>query len=370
MAQTETNREHLLLVETEAGARMRSMRMLREYGYEVASASTAAEALVYLELHPGCKIVVSDVLLPAGASGFALLDQVSRLHSDVGVVLMLTSGTPQLAVQAFRRGAADVVLKPLCGVALQNAVAGALLQGEMRRETVRYVRNLESLVSERTGKLREIMADLELSYDVTIEAMGDALDMRDEETEGHSKRVMAYTVALAKQMRLVPHDLKTIARGAFLHDIGKIAIPDSILLKPGKLTEEEMIVMQGHCEQGYRIVRKIPFLEEAAEIVYAHQERFDGSGYPRALSGRQIPLGARIFAVADTLDAMTSDRPYRRGLSFGDAIAEIERCSGTQFDPIVVDEFLAMPGSTWPAIRAEVGRQTHAAELVRAASAA
>jgi putative nucleotidyltransferase with HDIG domain len=148
--------------------------------------------------------------------------------------------------------------------------------------------------------------------------------------------------------------LHVIARGAFLHDIGKIATPDSILLKPGKLNREEVRVMREHCTQGYQIVRKIPFLREASEIVYAHQERFDGTGYPRGLKGDQIPLGARIFAVADTLDAITSDRPYRKGANVAAAHQEIARCSGLQFDPTVVRVFLGLPSKLWGDLRTEV----------------
>jgi putative nucleotidyltransferase with HDIG domain len=199
------------------------------------------------------------------------------------------------------------------------------------------------------------MQDLERSYDITLEAMGDALDLRDEETEGHSRRVTAYTIALAQAMGLEADELRVIARGAFLHDIGKIATPDSILLKPGKLSDEEMALMKEHCKRGYEMVRKIPFLRDAAEIVYAHQERFDGTGYPRGLQGEEIPLGARIFAIADTLDAMTSDRPYRKGTTFDAAKEEIVRCTGKQFDPQIVEVFLAMPNETWPELRAELG---------------
>jgi putative nucleotidyltransferase with HDIG domain len=205
------------------------------------------------------------------------------------------------------------------------------------------------------------MQDLERSYDITLEAMGDALDLRDEETEGHSRRVTAYTIALARSIGIETEELRTIARGAFLHDIGKIATPDCILLKPGRLNTDEMTTMREHCERGYEMVRKIPFLREAAEIVYTHQERFDGSGYPRGLRGEAIPLGARIFAIADALDAMTSDRPYRKGTSFESACAEIAQCSGKQFDPEIVEAFLAMPIDSWTDLRAEVTRMPTAA---------
>ena len=189
----------------------------------------------------------------------------------------------------------------------------ALEHGHLLKQNAAYRQNLEEIISTRTNRLRATMQDLERSYDFTLEAMGDALDLRDAETEGHSRRVTAYTISLAREIGLDNERLRTIARGAFLHDIGKIATPDAILLKPGKLTPEETTIMREHCTRGYEMVHKIPFLREAAEIVYAHQESFDGTGYPRGLRGEAIPLGARIFAVADTLDAITSDSPLPQG---------------------------------------------------------
>ena len=177
--------------------------------------------------------------------------------------------------------------------------------------------------------------------------------MKDAETEGHSKRVTAFTIALARGAGMPPHQIPVVARGAFLHDIGKMAIPDAILLKPSKLQAEEQKVMREHCARGYQMLRKIPFLQEAAEIVYSHQEHYDGSGYPRRLKGEQIPLGARIFAVADTLDAITSDRPYRKATSFTAARLEIKRCAGTQFDPKVVDGLSQLAR---PAVGGSAGR--------------
>jgi putative nucleotidyltransferase with HDIG domain len=205
--------------------------------------------------------------------------------------------------------------------------------------------------------LRQAMEDLEHSYDVTLEALGDALDLKDSETEGHSKRVTAYTIALARAMGISPAQIRVIARGAFLHDIGKMAIPDEILRKPGKLTKEEMDFMREHCSRGYQMLRKIPFLSEAAEIVFAHQEHFDGSGYPSHTSGNKIPVGARIFAVADTLDAITSDRPYRKARTFDEAREEILRCSGSQFDPGVVEVYLKIPNELWHELRSEITNQ-------------
>ncbi|MGA9965557.1 MAG: HD-GYP domain-containing protein, partial [Terriglobales bacterium] len=202
-------------------------------------------------------------------------------------------------------------------------------------------------------------ADLERSYSMTLEALGGALDLKDAETEGHSRRVTVYTIAIARAMGLPKEQIDVIARGAFLHDIGKMAIPDAILRKPGKLDPDEIKVMREHCYHGYQILKKIPFLKEAAEIVYAHQEHFDGSGYPRQLKGDEIPLGARLFSVADTLDAMTCDRPYRKAQSLAAAREEIERFSGQQFDPAVVEVFLNMPKEIWPDLRKEIDSQVN-----------
>jgi putative nucleotidyltransferase with HDIG domain len=203
------------------------------------------------------------------------------------------------------------------------------------------------------------MSTLERSYDITLEALGDALDLKDRETEGHSKRVTAFTIAIARAMGLPREQINTIARGAFLHDIGKMAIPDKILNKPGKLEPDEMTIMKEHAYHGYQIVKKIPFLAEAAEIVYSHQERFDGSGYPRELKGDKIPLGSRIFSVADTLDAITSDRPYRAAQSLQAAREEISKWSGRQFDPDVVKVFLEMPENIWEDLRKEIHAQIY-----------
>jgi len=213
-------------------------------------------------------------------------------------------------------------------------------------------------VSARTEMLLKALDDLERSYDITLEALGDALDLKDAETEGHSRRVTAFTIAIARAMGLPKDRVRVIARGAFLHDVGKMAIPDAILRKPGRLSPEEQEIMQQHALLGYQMLRKIPFLHEAADIVYSHQERFDGSGYPRGLKGDQIPLGARIFAIADTFDAMTSDRPYRAAQSIPSGRREIQRQSAKQFDPEIVKVFQSIPERIWQELRSEIEAQS------------
>lgn len=182
---------------------------------------------------------------------------------------------------------------------------------------------------------------LERSDTAFAKALAEALDIREHETGLHSKRVACHTLILARRFTTDPNQLRQIYWGALLHDIGKIGVPDAVLLKQGALDAAEWQEMRTHPEKGYRIVSKIPDMTEAAEIVLSHEERFDGSGYPRGLSGEQICLGARLFSVIDTLDAITSDRPYRKGGSFEQACDEIASMSGKQFDPLAVQAFLA-----------------------------
>lgn len=348
-------RERILVVDDEESVRGLVGALLVRSGYSTTLADGAAEALAHLREGPAYDLVLSDIMMP-GTDGLSLLQQICTDHPGTPVVMVTAVQDVHVATNAFRGGAIDYLIKPFARAQLEGVVTRAMDHGRLMKQSAAYRQNLEEMVSARTERLRATMQDLERSYDITLEAMGDALDLRDEETEGHSKRVTAYTIELARALRLDADELRMIARGALLHDIGKIATPDAILLKPGKLNDEEMAIMREHCARGYEIVCKIPFLREATEIVHAHHERFDGKGYPRGLKGEEIPRGARIFAIADTLDAMTSDRPYRKGTSFAVARAEIEKCSGGQFDPRIVDVFLQMPIESWTDLRAEIGR--------------
>jgi len=183
--------------------------------------------------------------------------------------------------------------------------------------------------------------ELDEAYMALTESLVTALDTREHETGLHSKRVACHTQVLARQFTDDANSLKQIYWGALLHDIGKIAIPDSILLNQGKLSNDEWVIMRSHPQQGYDIIAEIPFLTDAANIILSHEERYDGKGYPHGLSGDNIPWGARLFAIIDTLDAITNDRPYREGMSFDVAKAEIIKFSGQQFDPRAVEAFLA-----------------------------
>jgi putative nucleotidyltransferase with HDIG domain len=274
------------------------------------------------------------------------------------VVMVTAVHDISVALAAIRNGAYDYLLKPFEREQLLNAVRRSLENRRLKVENRTYQTNLESLVEARTDQLQAAMGELERSYDITLQALGDALDLKDAETEGHSRRVTAFTIAIARAMGVPREQIAVIARGAFLHDIGKMAIPDHILLKPGKLDDDERAIMREHCYRGYQMLKKIPFLAEACEIVYSHQEHFNGSGYPRGLKGKEIPLGARIFSVADTLDAIISDRPYRPARSFGEARKEIQAWVGRQFDPEVVEVFVKMPDEIFADLRREINAQT------------
>jgi HD-GYP domain-containing protein (c-di-GMP phosphodiesterase class II) len=273
-------------------------------------------------------------------------------------VFLVTTGVDdvEVGVQAMRCGADDYLVKPLIENAVIASLESALHKQYLEQQVENYRQHLEEMVADRTVQLREALQKLERSYEDTLQALGAAIDLRDNETAGHSQRVCRYALEIARTMGWSEDKLGSLAKGAHLHDIGKLGIPDGILLKPGPLTAEERKLMQRHVQIGFDLVADIAFLADAAEIVLTHHERYDGGGYPRGLKGEEILPSARIFAVADSFDAITSDRPYRRASSFESGRQIIRECSGTQFDPEVVSAFLSIPEKTWPAI-AEDHRQ-------------
>jgi putative nucleotidyltransferase with HDIG domain len=237
---------------------------------------------------------------------------------------------------------------------------------ELEKENAEFTRVLMSEVQQKTAELTKALELLTQAYDDTLEMLGSALELKDAESTAHSQRVTAYTISIAKAVPVPTQYLQVLARAAFLHDIGKMAIPDKILRKPGPLDDAEKVIMRTHCEIGYNMLTRIPFLRDAADIVLAHHEFFDGSGYPRQLRGEQIPLGARIISIANTLDAMLSGWPYRNALPMSLAREEIRRCAGTQFDPKIVEGFLSIPKNHWIELRENLGspfRLTHARNM-------
>src|SRR4030088_3844085 len=348
--------DRILVVDDEEAIREIVASMLSSAGYACKQAGAGMEALAVLNSGEEFELMLSDLMM-ADMDGIAFLERAKERYPDMHIVMVTAVHDIQVALQALRNGAYDYLLKPFEREQLLATVRRALENRRLKRENDAYRTNLEALVAARTQQWKTALSNLEKSYDITLEALGDALDLKDAETEGHSRRVTAFTIAIARKMGLAKEEINVIARGAFLHDIGKMAIPDSILLKPGKLTDDEMATMREHCYLGYRIISRIPFLAEAAEIVYSHQERYDGRGYPRSLKGDEIPLGARMLSLADTLHAMTTTRPYRPAQSFDVAREEIKLWSGRQFDPQIVKVFLEMPENIWEDLRKDINEQ-------------
>src|SRR5206468_2117304 len=272
--------DRILVVDDEEPIREIVTSMLSFANYQCRQARSGLDALAMLNSGEEFELMLSDLMM-ADLDGIGLLERTKEKFPDMPVVMVTAVHDISVALAAIRNGAYDYLLKPFERDQLLAMVRRALEHRRLKLENRSYQSNLESLVAARTEQLRQAMTDLERSYDITLEALGDALDLKDAETEGHSKRVTAFTIAIARAMGLSGEKIRVIARGAFLHDIGKMAIPDAILLKPGALTEAETEIMREHCFRGYQMLRKIPFLSEAAEIVYSHQERFDGTGYPR-----------------------------------------------------------------------------------------
>lgn len=342
----------ILVVDDEASVCALLNDRLTLEGFQCRTCSTAEEAISLVENAP-FDAIISDLRLP-GTSGLDLLEAVHQKHPHCAFLIMTGVDDVRVGIDAIKRGADDYLVKPFQMDTVVAGIKRAMERIRLEQDVKNYRQNLEQMVEQRTKQLQTAMKRIEHTYDETLEALGAALDLRDTETEGHSRRVSRFCLEMAKAMGCAAEQLKQIARGSYLHDIGKIGIPDSILLKPGRLNEEETAVMQTHARVGYDLVSRIGFLAPAAEIVLTHQERYDGTGYPQGLVGDEIPLGSRIFAVADTLDAMTSDRPYRLALPLSAARAEIARESGRQFDPEVVRVFLSLPEQVWEKIRLEV----------------
>jgi putative nucleotidyltransferase with HDIG domain len=348
---TGSSERRLLVVDDDESVRRIVAAILKDEGYETTTAPSAQEALVVLQ-QQSFALVITDIKMPEH-DGLWLLSELRRDHPEVAVIMMTGYGQVDTAVECLKYGASDYLTKPIRVNHLSASVMCALDRRRLELENRAYQRGLEGAVEEKTKELERLYHEISETYRITLEALVTALDARECETGNHSQRVVRLTLAIADRMGLTGPDRDHLARGALLHDIGKIGVSDQVLLKPGKLTPEEWVEMRKHPEIGARILSGISFLGPAAEIVLSHQERWDGKGYPRGLGREEIPIGARIFAVADALDAITSDRPYRRGRSFAFAREEISRNSGTQFDPDVVRHFLTITEEEWNTIRGE-----------------
>jgi putative two-component system response regulator len=313
--------------------------------YECLKAGSAEQALDCLRAG-AFQLVISDITMP-GMSGLEMIPHVKQLSPDTVVVMISGMQTVESAIGALRLGAFDYLMKPFDLRQVEAVVKRALDYYELVVAKQRYENHLEELVEQRTAELDRALNSLEDSYRSTLKALTAALETRDSETHGHSERVVTYSLRLGREYGLSSEAMKSLEFGALLHDIGKIGVPDSILRKPAKLTEEEWVRMREHPVHGQQILRGIEFLKGAAKVVAQHHEQWDGSGYPNGLRAEEIDVCARIFAVADAFDAITSDRVYRRGKSYEAAAQELDDWAGRQFDPKVVEAFHRVPKEDW-----------------------
>jgi len=313
--------------------------------YECTRAGSAEEALARLqagEFH----LVISDITMP-GMSGLDMIPHVKELSPDTVVVMISGMQTVESAIGALRLGAFDYLMKPFDLRQVEAVVKRALEHHDLVVAKQRYENHLEELVEQRTAELDRALNSLEGAYRSTLQALTAALETRDSETHGHSERVVSYSLRLGREYGLNSDEMKSLEFGSLLHDIGKIGVPDSILRKPAKLTEEEWVRMREHPLHGQQILRGIEFLQGAARVVAQHHEKWDGTGYPLGLRSDDIDICARIFAVADAFDAITSDRVYRRGKPYEAAAQELDDWAGRQFDPKVVEAFHRVPKEDW-----------------------
>ncbi len=318
---------------------------LLSISHDCLTCGSAEEALAFLRVR-NFSLVISDITMP-GMSGLDMIPHAKEFAPDTVVVMISGMQTVESAIGALRLGAFDYLMKPFDLRQVEAVVKRALEHHELIVAKQRYENHLEELVEQRTAELDRALDSLEDAYRATLRALTAALETRDLETHGHSERVVTYSLRLGREYGLNSAQMKALEFGSLLHDIGKIGVPDSILRKPAKLTEEEWVLMREHPMHGQQILRGIEFLEGAGRVVAQHHEKWDGSGYPSGLKAEEIDMCARIFSVADAFDAMTSDRVYRRGKSYESASQELDDWAGRQFDPKVIETFHRVPKDDW-----------------------
>ncbi len=328
----------VLIIDDDRSLREMLAAALRDNGHTVATAPDGPTGLSMLpEVEP--QIVLLDVRMPR-MGGPEVLQNICATDPGIETIMISSVDEVETVRSTLREGAYDYLLKPLEVPIVLEAVERAAEHRKLRLEVDEYRRNLESLVESRTKELHVAIERQEQIYTQTILTLGAALETRDVETREHSQRVAGYTIAICRKLGITDGTaLTAIERGAYLHDIGKIGVPDQILLKAGPLTADEWTVMKRHPVIGAEMLEGIEFLRDSLALVRSHHERWDGAGYPDRLSESRIPVEARAFAIADTLDAITSDRPYRKRQPIVEARRIIESESGTQFDPDAVDAF-------------------------------
>jgi response regulator RpfG family c-di-GMP phosphodiesterase len=354
----------LLVVDDESSVVDCISEALAPSAASITGARSVPQALNALE-NDCYDIALCDVYMP-GANGLELLSMAQRAQWDMSFIVITGRSNVQDLSASVRLQASDFLLKPFTVADLVSSVQRTFERLQAQRRARRELQLLNDAIQRRTHDLELVTHTLEENYRTTLETLVDALDAREHETCAHSFRVRAYTMHMARLARYPWSMHSALENASLLHDIGKIAISDAILLKPAKLTPEQFEEVKRHPVIGEQILSHIQFLRPAAKIVRHHHERFDGKGYPDGLAGDQIPLGARLFTVADTLDAMLSDRCYRQAPGYDAARKEILACSGTQFDPQMVDLFATIPEQVWEELRRGAEDRAAATNLVSA----
>ncbi|MBI5050737.1 MAG: response regulator [Nitrospirae bacterium] len=331
------DKEKILIIDDELIPRYSIQQVLKDR-YSVFTAAGGAEGLDFMA-HNHADLVVLDIRMP-DMDGITVLKEIKKRFPDTEVVLLTAYASLESARSAVRFGALDYLIKPFDKSDVINVVERGL---QKKRVQISIKSEREKLLDKtkylecQVNKAREKM----MMYDEgTVNALILAIDAKDHYTSDHSGNVARLSYLIAEILGLPKEECNKLRQAGIIHDIGKIGIDEAILRKKGPLTKEEFIEMKKHSEIGARIVNAVPFMGDTAQIIYYHHERFDGTGYPEGLKEEEIPVPARIVAIADAVDSMMHDRPYRARLPVDEILTELKVCSGTQFDPVIVDAIL------------------------------
>lgn len=344
----EPQKEKILVVDDQIFVADSIKSMLDWAGYQCQTVYHGLDALNLLAKE-SFDLVLTDINMP-GETGIELLHDIMKSWPDTAVVLMTGLGKIQDAVEAMTDGASDYIEKPVNYDQLFIRIERALERRCLLIDSRQRKEYLEREVQRKTQQIHN-------HYLATLDILISTLGFHDTETKGHSRRVAAYTRLIAQRIGVESPELEQIELGALLHDVGKVGVPDTIIRKPDRLTDEEWMKMREHPVIGYELLWRHEFLRGSAPVVKYHHEHYDGNGYPNRLSREGIPLGARIFSVVDAYDVITSKRAYKEARSIAEARVEINRCAGTQFDPKVVEVFNSITEDAFLEIRQSVAAQ-------------
>jgi putative two-component system response regulator len=329
-------RPRILIVDDEADICALLIRYLADYGYECIAVNDAKEAVEQIN-RQSPDLAITDISMP-GMDGIGLLHEIKNRDDSIPVVMMTGNDDPLSVIDALKMGADDYILKPFDLPNIANVIGNLLKRRTQRKQIQSFQHDLERMLEERTSQVQRLFISI-------IQSLIAALEQKDPYTNGHSQRVAWISVNLAKETSMIPRDIELVHIAGVFHDIGKIGIPESILAKNGALTKEEYLQVQNHCDIGVRILEPLKELKEILPLVRHHHERYDGCGYPLKLFRAEIPLGARILAIADSFDAMISARPYRGAIAIDEAMKRLVQAAGSQFDPDLVPLFIRMAES-------------------------